>query len=80
MRGRLTYLAAAVALLALGASVGRARSSTAGCGPRLASPGYTSSVEHAVASLKRASSSMMRIRLIALSSRAAESSTERSAS
>jgi hypothetical protein len=50
MRGRWVYLAAAVALLAFAASAARARSSNAGCGPRLASPGYTSSVQQAVAS------------------------------
>src|SRR5215831_7879508 len=50
MRGRWVYLAAAVALLAFAASAGRARSSAAVCGARLASPGYTSSVQQAVAS------------------------------
>jgi hypothetical protein len=49
MRGLSIYAAAAVAVLAVGAGVGRARSSAI-CGPQLASPGYTSSVEQAVAS------------------------------
>jgi len=44
------YAAAAVALLALGAGVGRARSSSVACAPRLASSAYTSSIQQAVAS------------------------------
>jgi hypothetical protein len=51
MRGLWTYVAAAVALLAIGATAGHARSAgTAACVPRTATAAYTSSVEQAVAS------------------------------
>src|SRR5438046_1849728 len=50
MRGLSIYAAVAVALLVLGAGTGRAHPSTAACAPRLASAGYTASVEQAVAS------------------------------
>jgi hypothetical protein len=50
MRGRWTYAAAAVALLAVGASSAVARSSVDACGPRLAPSAYASLVDQAVAS------------------------------
>jgi hypothetical protein len=53
MRGQLTIAVAAVAVLALGAFVGRARpAGTAACAPRTASASYASSVQAAVGSGK----------------------------
>jgi hypothetical protein len=51
MRGLRTYIAAAVALLAIGATAGGARpAGMAACAPRTATAAYTSSVKQAVAS------------------------------
>jgi hypothetical protein len=51
MRGLRTCVAAAVALLALAATAGRAHpAATSACAPRVASSAYTSSVQRAVAS------------------------------